>query len=86
MPNSARSVDVSGRESNRSEHTVAMPASTAGHSYASAISDADVHERVKPAMQTLAEKMWSGTTSNMTYEQFQQVAREIGEAPGTYLP
>ena len=51
----------------------------------SVISDADVHERVKPAMQTLAEKMWSGTTSNMTYEQFQQVAREIGEAPGTHL-
>jgi hexosaminidase len=52
----------------------------------SVISDADVHARVKPAMQTLGEKMWSGTTTDMTYEQFQQLASVIDEAPGTHLP
>jgi hypothetical protein len=33
----------------------------------------------------LSEKIWSGTTS-MSFEQFQQLARKIGEAPGTHLP
>jgi hexosaminidase len=50
------------------------------------VSDADVHARVKPAMQTLGEKMWSGTTTGTTYEQFQQLAAIIGDAPGTHLP
>lgn len=50
------------------------------------VSDADVHARVKPAMQTLGEKMWSGTTTGTTYEQFQQLARIIDDAPGTHLP
>ena len=51
----------------------------------SVVSDADVYERVKPAMQTLGDKMWSGTTMGMPYEQFQQLAQRIGEAPGTHL-
>src|SRR5260370_41274400 len=51
----------------------------------SVVSDADVYERVKPAMQTLGDKMWSGTTAGMPYEQFQQLAQRIGEAPGTHL-
>jgi hexosaminidase len=50
------------------------------------VSDADVQARVKPAMQTLGEKLWSGTTTAMTYEQFLRVAQQIGEAPGTQLP
>ena len=50
------------------------------------VSDADVHARVKPAMQTLGEKMWSGTTTGTTYEQFQQLTTIIGDAPGTQLP
>ncbi len=50
------------------------------------VSDADVQQRVKPAMQTLGEKLWSGTTTAMTYEQFCQVAQQIGQAPGTQLP
>jgi hexosaminidase len=50
------------------------------------VSDSDVQERVKPAMQTLGEKLWSGTTTAMTYEQFLRVAQQIGEAPGTQLP
>jgi glycosyl hydrolase family 20 len=52
----------------------------------SVVSDADVHARVKPAMQVLAEKMWSGPRIYPTYEQFQQLASIIGEAPGTHLP
>lgn len=51
----------------------------------SVVSDADVYERVKPAMQTLGDKMWSGTAAGMPYEQFQQLAQRIGEAPGTHL-
>ena len=51
----------------------------------SVISDADVHARVRPAMQVLSQKMWSATTG-MPYEQFQQLASKIGEAPGTHLP
>jgi hexosaminidase len=51
----------------------------------SVVNDADVHARVKPAMQVLSEKIWSGTTS-MSFEQFQLLARKIGEAPGTHLP
>jgi hexosaminidase len=52
----------------------------------SSISDADVHARVKPAMQTLSQKLWSGITAHMSYDQFQQLAQLIGEAPGTHLP
>src|SRR5436305_753550 len=50
------------------------------------VSDADVHARVKPAMQVLSNKMWSGPTTDLTYNQFQQLASIIGEAPGTHLP
>jgi hexosaminidase len=51
----------------------------------SVVSDADVHARVKPAMQTLCQKLWSGTTA-MSYTQFLQIAQIIGDAPGTHLP
>src|SRR6266852_2546758 len=52
----------------------------------SLISDADVYNRVKPAMQTLSQKLWSGTTAGMSYDNFQQLAQIIGEAPNTHLP
>jgi hexosaminidase len=52
----------------------------------SVVSDADVHARVKPAMQVLSEKMWSGPATDLTYDQFQQLASVIGTAPGTNLP
>src|SRR5712692_9176623 len=52
----------------------------------SVISDADVHARVKPAMQTLSQKLWSGTAAGMPYNQFLQLAQIIGEAPDTHLP
>ncbi|HXZ03368.1 MAG TPA: family 20 glycosylhydrolase [Ktedonobacteraceae bacterium] len=50
------------------------------------VSDADVDARVKPAMQVLSDKMWSGPTTNLSYDQFQQLASIIGTAPGMHLP
>lgn len=50
------------------------------------VTDADVYNRVKPAIPTLGEKMWSGATTGTTYEQFEQLASKIGEAPGTHSP
>jgi glycosyl hydrolase family 20 len=52
----------------------------------SVISVGDVHSRVKPAMQALSQKLWNATTADMSYNQFQQLAQIIGEAPGTHLP
>ena len=52
----------------------------------SVVSDSDVHARVKPAMQTLSEKLWSGTVSDLSYQQFVQLAQVAGDAPGTSLP
>jgi hypothetical protein len=52
----------------------------------SVVTDADVYNRVKPAMQALGNKMWCGTTTDMTYDQFQQLATIIGDAPGTSTP
>ncbi|HEX6482524.1 MAG TPA: family 20 glycosylhydrolase [Ktedonobacteraceae bacterium] len=50
------------------------------------VSDADVHARVKPAMQTLSEKLWSGPINALPYNLFQQLAVQIGDPPGTHLP
>ena len=50
------------------------------------VSDADVDARVKPAMQVLSDKMWSGPATDLTYDQFQLLATVIGTAPGTNLP
>lgn len=52
----------------------------------SVISDADVYARVKPAMQTLSQKLWSDAAAGMSYDQFLQLAQVIGEAPDTHLP
>ncbi|SHF25314.1 family 20 glycosylhydrolase [Pedobacter caeni] len=45
------------------------------------ISEQDVHDRVFPAMQVLAQKMWAGTDS-IPYTQFQAKSKEIKEGPG----
>lgn len=52
----------------------------------STISDAEVHARVKPAMPTLGEKMWSGTTSGTSYDDFRHLAAKLGDGLGTHLP
>jgi hexosaminidase len=50
------------------------------------VSIADIYDRVSAAMPTMGEKLWSGTTSTRTYEQFQQIAHVLGDGPGTHLP
>ncbi len=50
------------------------------------VSDADVYIRVQPAMQTLSQKLWAASTAGVSYSQFQQIALNIGNAPGTHLP
>jgi hexosaminidase len=50
----------------------------------SVVSDADVYVRVKPATQTIGEKLWSGPAQDITYDQFEQLADQIGDAPGIY--
>ncbi len=45
------------------------------------VSDADVQARVTPAMQTLGQKLWSSSTAEMSYDQFMQLAQQIGDAP-----
>ncbi len=52
----------------------------------SIVSDADVYDRVRAAMPVLDEKIWSGTVTGETYEQFQELITQIGPAPGTDVP
>lgn len=46
------------------------------------ISTKDIHNRVFPAMQTLAVKMWTGKETNMPYEKFNSMRQTLSEAPG----
>jgi hexosaminidase len=52
----------------------------------SVVSDTDVHQRVKPAMQVIAQKLWRGPADDESYEDFVLLTQTIGEAPGTHLP
>lgn len=45
------------------------------------ISEKDVHDRVFPAMQVLAEKMWNGEHPAVLYEDFDAASKKIGEGP-----
>ncbi|WP_217277388.1 family 20 glycosylhydrolase [Pedobacter foliorum] len=42
----------------------------------------DVHQRVFPAMQVLAEKMWTGKTDQSVWDEFAKNSANIGEGPG----
>ncbi len=42
----------------------------------------DVNDRVFPALQVLAQKMWAGKEENLTYEAFHELAVKVGEGPG----
>lgn len=46
------------------------------------ITEKDVHHRVFPAMQVLAQKMWDGVDTAVSYEVFAEKSRNIGEGPG----
>jgi hexosaminidase len=45
------------------------------------ISEKDVHDRVFPAMQVVAQKMWGGDQTQVTYEVFDAERKNIGEGP-----
>ncbi|NHW38224.1 family 20 glycosylhydrolase, partial [Paenibacillus aceris] len=49
------------------------------------VSAMDVHDRVKDALPTMAEKMWRGQSNDATYDQFRQSSGVIGDAPNTNL-
>ncbi|NML38803.1 family 20 glycosylhydrolase [Chitinophaga sp. G-6-1-13] len=49
------------------------------------ITEKDVHDRVFPAMQVLAQKMWRGTDTTQAYEAFATKAAAIGEGPGANM-
>jgi hexosaminidase len=46
------------------------------------ISEKDVNDRVFPAIQVLAQKMWGGTNTSMSYKDFAIQCKHIGEGPG----
>ncbi|MBO9619240.1 MAG: family 20 glycosylhydrolase [Niabella sp.] len=46
------------------------------------ITEKDVHHRVFPAMQVLAQKMWDGSVRPMNYDDFKSHAQQLGEGPG----
>ncbi len=46
------------------------------------ISTKDIHDRVFPALQTLAVKMWTGKEAVVSYDEFNQKRVGVIEAPG----
>ncbi len=53
------------------------------------ISDADVTERVAPAVPVLGDKMWDGgepPANPLSYDDFEHLASRLGEGLGTHLP
>lgn len=46
------------------------------------ISVKDIHDRLFPAMQTLAVKMWTGAQTSLPYSVFDSTRRYLREAPG----
>ncbi|HEX3270376.1 MAG TPA: family 20 glycosylhydrolase [Ktedonobacterales bacterium] len=50
------------------------------------ISDADVAARVLAALPIVGGKFWGPPARGMTYAQFTEVARTVGQAPGLNLP
>lgn len=49
------------------------------------ISEKDVHDRVFPAMQVLAQKMWGGDETQLPYEAFDAARKAIGEGPSVNI-
>ncbi len=46
------------------------------------ISSKDLHDRIFPAVQTLAVKMWTGATPTLSFDIFNQQRYQLSEAPG----
>ena len=49
------------------------------------VSQQDVHFRTFPAAQVLAEKMWRGKNEMVSYEEFEELCKQMPEAPGVNL-
>lgn len=49
------------------------------------VSMADSHQRVLPAMQVLAEKMWTGTREDKDFNKFREATASIGDPPTVRL-
>jgi hexosaminidase len=49
------------------------------------ISEKDVHDRVFPAMQVLAEKMWAVNDTLLRFEDFAVLSKQIGEGPAVNI-
>ncbi|MGZ3756756.1 MAG: family 20 glycosylhydrolase [Mucilaginibacter sp.] len=49
------------------------------------ISEKDVHDRVFPAMQVLSQKMWDGSASVMSFEDFDGLSKKISEGPSVNM-
>lgn len=46
------------------------------------ITDKDIHDRVWPAMQTMAQKMWGGSHVTLSFDSFDKQRNQLSEAPG----
>lgn len=53
--------------------------------YGNGISKHDCHDRIFPAVQTLSQKMWSGSDSKIDYSTFQTLSKKVGEAPNANI-
>ncbi|WP_322480932.1 family 20 glycosylhydrolase [Thermogemmatispora sp.] len=49
------------------------------------VSDAQIEDRIAPAVRVLSQKLWSGVTP-LSYGQFMQLALQLSAVPGTHLP
>lgn len=49
------------------------------------ITEKDIHHRVFPAMQVLAQKMWGGSDTVVNYSLFSEKCKNIGEGPGSNM-
>ncbi|WP_256872185.1 discoidin domain-containing protein [Paenibacillus sp. 79R4] len=45
----------------------------------------DSHDRMLPGIQVVAEKMWTGTRDDRSFERFEQRKKKIGDAPNANL-
>ncbi|WP_376793802.1 family 20 glycosylhydrolase [Thermogemmatispora sp.] len=49
------------------------------------VSDAQIDDRLEPAVRVLSQKLWSGVTP-LSYGQFEQLALQLSAVPGAHLP
>jgi Glycosyl hydrolase family 20, catalytic domain/Glycosyl hydrolase family 20, domain 2 len=52
----------------------------------SAVSDADLYQRIQPPLPVLGQKMWGGPSTGLSYDAFEQLAGHLGAGPGVQPP